>query len=1106
MNEYVASYLLKNNFMLTALEFYQELLEEGLELKILRDYFENKEYKNVQENTNGGGGMMIQVDSEHTKALEEQLKKKDEKISLMEYEIKLLQSDIAKLKGQMREAFTSTVKRSHSESEVSDNGGEELKEEGMTSPPTNQEQNGDGLESKMASEPLTIQEKQVINYLIKDYLTQQGYKISAISFSDEVHEMDMFNLDEMLPNHTNENDLPLGLHYLYRHYYSAGDKTKQNMKDTKALREALSQLEAKDKLIQNLEKTIQRQDKSIEKLKAQNKALEQDMSNIKEEKTAETTAASTETHHQTHDDNETDNLNNSTDSISNDVMVLQAKLREYENQESSIVQIVGEKLPTLLAAVKSNERQEFMPILTATLQAHPDAEVRETLSEALFNLVKKPDQQERQMIINGCIALARRISPDRFEKEVLPQCWKQMTHKYTERKILVAEACGELAHYVKASLRPTMLLSTLAKLMEDKTDEVRESVVINLAKLISTFTEEEDVESKSKYFQIEEMTLKFLYDKAETVESASIRLLVPALITWCFNFDYLFEKFAPTLLSNIENLIKKRLKSGSSASSAKIVVLLKCFSGVIPYLHKMMLNTMPAEMKGDVKDEATLKKLMDKYLNDNPLSELEKTKSATWKGLYWLLNVCIRRVLSIAASVNIEHANICKEIYVIFNSLCETFGEPCISKVFEMKIITLLETNSDPIIDGTIEVVKKDKDADRSSVSLAKERLLPVYICGTLPFSPKEKIMDVIKSLIINVSISERTWDSSHMPFLYNALISAVTNEKLRGDVLSVVCKLAVNPSKVVRSAVADILVELIQPLSSDVLSATVLPALITLASDMEAEIKVKAVRGLGTLACNLNEVTDFDKLATQIENILETRDRTMFKEILIMFSKIIPEVESYFRDFFIIKKLVWLGKQNNLNSDLRDRRDTAGYILDNYRALNGCMLTDDIIDQLIEGLDYLSKDCELITDSSVASFVSQMKEELEHILEQHAKEESKGSTLISLTSLFEKMKPASSDGNSSMMMGSSTTASTASSSTMMGSSATSGNNSTSSTQPQPSTTTTGSAAGNSTTGNTGNTTNWQGISGGAKTTDDSQMKENLKKIFTFGLMNTKKQ
>ena len=641
MNDYVANYLIKNNFMLTALEFYQELLEEGQELKLLRDYFENKEYKNEQASSSNSNGMMIQVDSQHTKALEEQLKKKDETISMMEYEIRLLQSDIAKLKGQAKESFVIPTVNKTAKANENTEGNEDENAEGNDEPTT------PNVDHKMASEPLTVHEKQVVNYLVKDYLVKQGYKISAISFTDEVHEMDMFNLDEVLSN-SDENELPIGLSYLYRHYYSGGDKTKQNMKDTKALREALAQLEQKDKLIQSLEKSIQRQDKAIEKLKSQ----------LESNATSATTSDETP-------------LNSSTDEsnsvVSQDVMVLQAKLREFENQESSIIQILGEKLPALLETAKSNKRQEFMPILVATLQSHPDAEVRETLSESLFNLIKKPDDQQRQMIINGCISLARRISPDRFEKELLPQCWKQITHKYTERKILVAEACGELSHYVKASLRPTMLLTTLFKLMEDKTDEVRASVVINLAKLVKTFTEEEDVESKSKYFQIEEMTLKFLYDKSEAVEDAATTQLVPSLITWCFTFDYLFEKFAPTLLSNIENLIKKRLKSGSNASSSKIVVLLRCFSGVIPYILKLMTKTMPAEIHNseNTKDEQAMKKIMDKYIGETSLSDLEKTKSASWKGLYWLLNVCTRRLLSVAASVNIEHTNVSIWILIV---------------------------------------------------------------------------------------------------------------------------------------------------------------------------------------------------------------------------------------------------------------------------------------------------------------------------------------------------------------------------------------------------------------------------------------------------------
>jgi len=41
-NEDVASFLLDRSLALTALEFYQELLEEGCELEILHNYFERQ--------------------------------------------------------------------------------------------------------------------------------------------------------------------------------------------------------------------------------------------------------------------------------------------------------------------------------------------------------------------------------------------------------------------------------------------------------------------------------------------------------------------------------------------------------------------------------------------------------------------------------------------------------------------------------------------------------------------------------------------------------------------------------------------------------------------------------------------------------------------------------------------------------------------------------------------------------------------------------------------------------------------------------------------------------------------------------------------------------
>ncbi|KAL9645584.1 hypothetical protein ABK040_000647 [Willaertia magna] len=1046
MNDYVASYLLKNNFLLTALEFYQELLEEGQDLKLLKDYFENKEYKeqtNIQPTTNNSTSsdvQVIQVNTEHTKALEEQLKKKDEKISLLEYEIRLLQSDITKLKGQLRDVFVpkTTKKKSSIENNL-DN--EELNVESnndhhdntlsSSSSNNNSEiennETNNNEEHSINTDPIKIQEKQIINYLIKDYLLKHNYKISAISFSDEVHDTDMVNLEEILSNQSDE--IPLGLLYLYRYYYSSSDRSKQRMKDTQALREALSQLESKEQLVQTYEKSLNSKEKEIDSLKMKNKKLDKELKQLKE---------SIENNNQGENNTSVNfgevsidttqrqsvNLSNdaieigltspidSGSSVTKDVSILQAKLREYQTQESNLINIIGEKLPTLIESVKSTKRQDLMPIIIATLQVHPNEDVRDKLAESLFNLIKKPDAQQREMIMNGCISLARKISPERFENELLPQCWKQIGHKYHERKILVAEACGNLAHYVKASVRPNLLLSILTQLMEDKVDEVRVAVAINLAKLVQTFVDEEDTESKAKYYQIEEMALKFLYDKSEVVEETALKDLLPSLLRWCYSFDYLFEKFAPTLLSNIENLIKKRLKSGATTSSSKITLLLKCFNNIIPYLQKFIIHTVPEDiiLKYETsisKEEQLLKRIVDKYIHETNYSELENIKSNSWKGLYWLLNIGLKRLLSITVSVSNEHKSITNEIYPIFNNLCEQFGEPFISKVFENKILSLIETDSDQIIDGTLEIIKKEKDLERSSISLTKERLLPLYIIGLLPFYSKEKINDYVKSLITTVSIGERSWETSQLVFVENALAQAMSCnfEKLKSEVLTVVCKLSVNPAKPVRFGIVDILRSIMEPMDSTMIASHILPAMINLAADPEMDIKMKAISGLGSIACTLSEDSDFDKLIVQFETLLESKDRNLFKEVLIVFAKIIPKVEPYFRDHYIIKKLVHIGQQNNINSDLRERKEITLLLFDIYRALTSCILSDELLTKyVLNGLEMLGKDSDLVDDNSVRVFIKQMKEELQQLVEKHNSEEKPSTNNISLSSLIGKL------------------------------------------------------------------------------------------------------
>ena len=46
----------------------------------------------------------------------------------------------------------------------------------------------------------------------------------------------------------------------------------------------------------------------------------------------------------------------------------------------------------------------------------------------LFNLIKRPDGHQRQVILAGCVMFAQYNGPETVESELLPQCWEQVGH------------------------------------------------------------------------------------------------------------------------------------------------------------------------------------------------------------------------------------------------------------------------------------------------------------------------------------------------------------------------------------------------------------------------------------------------------------------------------------------------------------------------------------------------------------------------------------------------------------------------------------------------------------------------------------------------------
>ena len=122
-------------------------------------------------------------------------------------------------------------------------------------------------------------------------------------------------------------------------------------------------------------------------------------------------------------------------------------------------------MPNVLLA----KRDELIPLLLLSIQHNADEKCRDELLHLLFNLIKRPDDVQRQMIVQGFRRIAQNF-PSRIESELMPQIWEQIAHKYVERRILIAETCSVLLPYIPGPLRNSLVYSILVQLISDDRD------------------------------------------------------------------------------------------------------------------------------------------------------------------------------------------------------------------------------------------------------------------------------------------------------------------------------------------------------------------------------------------------------------------------------------------------------------------------------------------------------------------------------------------------------------------------------------------------------------------------------------------------------------
>ncbi len=127
------------------------------------------------------------------------------------------------------------------------------------------------------------------------------------------------------------------------------------------------------------------------------------------------------------------------------------KINSVNSNHDDLVGFVAKFLPNIVTNVSLQKRVDLIPLIVYSAILITSNE-RDSLLRLLFNLIKKPDQEQRAIILAGCACFAKQAGPDRANNELLPQCWEQINSKYEEIRCMVAESCAVLAPYIAVSL------------------------------------------------------------------------------------------------------------------------------------------------------------------------------------------------------------------------------------------------------------------------------------------------------------------------------------------------------------------------------------------------------------------------------------------------------------------------------------------------------------------------------------------------------------------------------------------------------------------------------------------------------------------------------
>ncbi|KAK0082778.1 hypothetical protein PV325_009838 [Microctonus aethiopoides] len=944
----IATKLLNERFILTALEFHAELCEAGKELPILKDYFgnpNNLEIHNVKPESYTSivrSSSQATLDSLDMTRYSEDGGGVDERVAILEFELRKARENISALRANLT---VMTDPESTFPNKVND-------------------------KIQLIDSPIKPHEQRALNFLVNEYLLAQSYKLTSITFSDENENQDFEDWQDVGLNIPK----PSNLLQIYREFHRRIDSDKPQSLD------ASVQVHIDDLVLINSNEGIKKNENVNSAIvEEQSEFINEQSTCLEEDKyDAELVDVDTTINVEILNDNLCAMNENITEIIETEVIsdaIMQDKFEMVEppyqqtftvNQEAddeedstSVVLSLGETvdtdpsekdwtriqlpkmqempiptsitvnlyaqcipelfkqevfahslintcdsdtntidvlihnndtltlesltdllstiLPTIVPYIALNKRDQAIPLILNAIRLNHEATQRNKLLQLLFNLKKKPEQSERNILLKTLVLLMNIKDWPIQPEEIITVCWEQSQHKYLEKRLLAVECCSAFAPYTSSAIKNSLMISMLQQiLLEDKEPVVRVAVIRTLALLVA-FNDDPD-----KYFQCEELALTALDDESSQVFDVSSAVLLPTLAQWALSLKRLLSHLLTRIISKLKILLKQNLQlhctGNDHRSSIRAMRLISVLKILLPHMIVCIVNNSIVKSKINDNTPCELSQKfsqLSQFRITNPLIFVDSNENFAkiintflannwenemWPELEWLNNKLLPDMIEMLKYITTSQEVILNCLLTYIESLCVGLGHYVtifsIKKIIEVEIIKLEK-----------KLMSSLHDRNELNNHLT---LIPAYIL-IQSIVNIEELSNSLKHFI--VMISNSGLDTTCLIIGIRILLK---QREIIEQIITDLWDGVVHQSASVRSTTATIFGNIIENIPEQMVTARVAPAIITLASDSDILVRANAVTAIGKLItdCAAKEAKDKGRLT--LESIVKEMDDTI--------------------------------------------------------------------------------------------------------------------------------------------------------------------------------------------------------------------------------------